>query len=798
MIARGLVWQSVALRSERFPFYRCLNSGGFDKNQGRYGGAILDFPVFDTESLYTNNSVHAVAPYFSQSFWMNPVKVYGLKALKMHAANHKIKATMALFENKSSNCSEFYIGLQHVRDRIEGLLTSLTANGFLVASNYLSALIVERIRTQIGIMRWETQDKCFQSRGKRAARNLWKAHTIALETRICNVLLKLKAKNSPQHVMEAFATESYIRWERYVCQLPGGKPPQGSEALAGDGEHGFIRELEGVVRQTNCRRYLACLPDVSAYLTEELQHMENAIFEAYMMEERDMQYMLSHFRQRWLNNFDYLTKIVRDFVVHMSLFREQNKDIDTWLTRFLEMSKHLTALRQYLTTDKKKEDPVAWRHMFLSIGKGSAARKTPSKNWANLVREQLCKMDGSIRAEFEAVVGILMAGSGTQAPHTLAKTFMEKYGGAGQHGGTAASPEAPGDPMDLVYDQGGDEAVTAAQALMTLAQDPNFNPNDRQSLHDIAQMAHEQAGRRRETRQEIQELQAQLKLIRYEKQNEDALHQAQEAVRHAQQERAKLERQIAGLHQLQHQHHQLHNYEGIHADLNVLQGMLVEMLDETNLRAMYASKILEDPAVAKKREWEQRLLETEIQNLRETERRYEEQATARIAQEQRARYAQEEPNQFGMETMCRARFPPTLEEDMLPQDLTKRKRTDDDRPRAKKPRFHTAALKTLIDDPPFIGGPVRVAGRPLPFTRSEQLEMPHGGLPEVRYPVEPLAVRGDAAINVVERVADAAERWGVVGLRSRYELPRGAVEALAAVADSEASGLPREPRRWGV
>lgn len=791
-MASGLSWQSVALRSERFPFYRCLDSGKEDQNQMRYGGPILDVPVYDSEALFTNNAVNAVVPYFQQNFWMNPVKVYGLKALKMHAAGHKMKATMAVFENKSSHCHQFYMGLQHVQHRIDGLIKILKMNEFLAAANYLNALIVERMRLPIGIMRWDTQATCFRARGERAARNLWKAHTIALETQVYNVYLKLRAKNSPEHKMRAFAAESYRRWERHVSHLPDGKPPKGSEALAGDGPDGFIQGLENVVKQFGCRRYLACIPDVSAYLSEEMQHLENAIFEVYMMKENETLHMLSRFRRSWFNNLDQLTTIVRSFVHHMSLFQGQHEDIGTWMTRFIEMARQYTILRQYLTADQKKLNPVTWRHMFLSIGKGNAARKTPSKNWANLVREQLCKMPGGVRAEFESVVNLVTAASGTQAPHTIAKTLREQYSG------TTILPEAPGAFMDLVNDLEVRPENIAAETLMRLTQDPGFNPEDGQTLQTIVQHAREHAARRHETRREIQQLQAELNGFRHALLNDDAAHQAREALRHAQQRRADFERQIAGLQQLQLQHHQLQNYEDIHMELNVLQDVLAELLDEVNLRELHANKVPEDPAVAEERTWEQRLLEAEIENLRDTERRHEEQEAARIAEEQRKRNAQGDQGQLGLASMFRARFPPTLEEDMLPLDLTKRKRSDDDGPRAKRPRFRTEALKTLIDEPPFIGGPVRIAGRPLPFTRSGQLDMPHGGLPEVRYPIEPLAVRGDAAINVVERMADAAERWGEMGVRSRYELPRGAVEALAAVADSEQSGLPRKPQEWGL
>ena len=48
--------------------------------------------------------------------------------------------------------------------------------------------------------------------------------------------------------------------------------------------------------------------------------------------------------------------------------------------------------------------------------------------------------------------------------------------------------------------------------------------------------------------------------------------------------------------------------------------------------------------------------------------------------------------------------------------------------------------------------------------------MPFGGLPEVKYEVEPLQVRCSAAIHVVERLANAVEKWGEMGVRQRYEV----------------------------
>ncbi|MBE3043228.1 hypothetical protein IMZ48_11780 [Candidatus Bathyarchaeota archaeon] len=752
----------------------------------------MDFPVYDSDYLSTNNSVNSMAPFFRQDFWTGPVKVYGLKALKMHTVSHKMKATMSSMENISSHCHIFYDGIENARKSIETHLEALEEHDLHVAVRYLKALIVERSRLHIGIVRWEAQEAQFKARSEREARNLRKAHTIALEAHLYRHHLKMKVDNSPGHKMREFAVDADRRWKNAVSRLPGGKPPKGSEALAGIGPDWFLQRLEIVVTSSGCRRYLASLPDVSAYMVDELQHLEQGIFEVYMMDESDMQHMLSRFRQRWFNNIDSLTRIARKFITDMSAFQGHHSDIGAWMTRFIEMSQRCTLLKQYLTTDQKKLNPVTWRQEFLTIGKGNAARKTPSKNWANLMREQLSNMPTIIRTEFEWIVGIVMTGTGSPAPHEVAQTMEEQYSGA-----TTIPPEAPGLFDDLVNEVGEDEDQIAAEALLALSQTPGFNPNDGQALKAIVQHSRAHAGRRRQTQSDIQQLQGDLNVMRHTLLNDNEAYQAREAVFHAKERRAELERKIMGLQKLQMQHHHLHEYDNIHAEINVYLAMLEEMLDEVNLRELHSNRLLEDPAVRGAREFEQRLLQAEIENYRDTERRTQAQELARIAEEQRQRGSQV-PNALGLLPKFRSRFPPTLEDDMVPLDLHKRKRGSDDGPAAKRPRFRAEALKTLIEDPPFIGGPVRIEGRPLPLDRSDQLEMPYGGLPEVRYPIEPLKVRGEAAVCVVERMADAVERWGEMGVRSRYEVPKGAVEALYAVASSERSGLPTEPGDWAA
>lgn len=781
----GLGKQTVALRAERFPFFKVLDRTIVDSSAFRYGGPLLDKPVYDSECVFVNAPVNDVAPWFRQDFWMNAVRLYSLTALKTVAADYKIKATGSVLENTTTFCIKFFEGMKHARGRIERVMELLVEHGFGVARNYLNALMVERIQLSIGIVRWDTQRRCFMERSLRVARDMIRNSTIALEARVCKTLLQLRARNEPEDRVQEFMARSYAQWQRRVSLLPGGRPPGGSEALVRNGPDGFSQGLEEVVRRSACRRYLAGLPDTLGYLSAELQQMEQAIFEAYMLDKREMQHMLERFRKHWSDVLDALTTLARDCINALSLFRGEHADVGDWMTRFLELVNQFTVLKRYVATDQKKLNPVAWRKMFLSIGKGNAARKTPSRNWANLVREELSKMPNALRAEFEGVVSLVMAYSKTP-PHLEATSITEQYSGA------AAQPEAPGAFMDLVRDLQVEPEHVAAENLMQLIQEPGFNANDAAALRSIVEKAREQAARRQETRNEIQGLENELDRIQQGLESNPA-YQAQEAVRYARERRDLLEGQIAGLQRLQMQHTQLQNHDKIHEEINQLQAVLEELLQEVNLRERYAEKVQEDPAVMREREFEQRLIEGEIQNLKEIERRSEENARARMAVEQREREAQAGPS-MTVPMMSRMGFPPTAE-DMLPQDATKRKREVSDEDASRRKRFRTEALRTLIEDPPFIGGPTRISGRPLPFSRCEQLEMPYGGLPEVRYEVEPLEVRGKTAIDVVERLAEAVERWEGMGFRQKYEVPRGAVEALDDVAGSESVGLPME-REW--
>ncbi|SPO01519.1 uncharacterized protein DNG_04192 [Cephalotrichum gorgonifer] len=754
----------------------------------RYGQAILDHPVYDADDLFIAMPVGPVSAIFQEAFWENAVKVYGLNALRVDATSHKMKATMGISENRTSHRSKFYAGLEAFKGRIDSLLQQLTVSGYHVAFYYVSALMVERIRLPITILRWTNQWKTMEARAQRIARDLWTARAIAMEIHTYNVSTKMQTDNAPEANIEAFITDMYGRWTQAVTYLPGGRPPRGSEELVDNGPSKFVEGIKKIMDKESCHRYLACLPAIHGYLCQELQRMEHGIFDVYSMGEYDAHTILSRFRLPWLKWLHHLTTLARSCIGHMSvcqsqpLFQDQHAELGRWTTKFLELANQYTFLKGYLTSDQKRLNPVMWRRMFLTVGRGNAARKTPSKRWAGVLGHQISKLDMRLRAEFEEVVKIIMSYSNEAPPHTLEKMLRD------QGSSYQLPPHAPGAFTDLLRDLDVEPQGIALDSVLELSRQQAFNPHDAGMLRNIAHQIGPLVQRRQETRARIHELEKQLGTIQTALHNHDPALRSQQAFQQAQERRAELENQIHGLQQLQLQHQYFHEKERVHQELNNVQAMLQEQLDEVNLREMRMNELQENPAVVEAREERDRNLQAQIERLQETERAHDEQVQRSILQESGA---------GAQPTDARWSVPPPAHLGMLPENRSKRAREEEaygqGAPAPKRRRLRTEVLQSLIDRPPFLGGPTGVAGGPRPLNRSVQLRTPHGGPAEVRYEVAPLEVQGRSHIEVVESMVNAVERWEEMGARQHYEVPRGAVGALAAVAGSTLAGLPTRP-----
>lgn len=754
-----LGFQSIALRSERFPFFRVHDKTKPDPNASRYCGPILDEPTYHVDELFANVPVRGVAPYFQESFWANGVGAYGLKALRMHAAKQEVKVTMSLLENRIGQYSRFYDGLEKVKGLVNGVCNRIKTGGYAVALNYLNALVVERLRFPMAIFRWEGQGALFRARTDRAARDLWTTRTLALERRTLKGFLEMRAEKTPGGMLSGFVAESYARWERYVSYLPYKRPPRGSETLEGKGPVRFIEALGEVVVRDGCKRYLASLPDAYAFLVEELQHLEHAIFDAYMLDAPETEHLLERFGETWSSHVDGLITTARAFASDIGHFSGEHHDLPHWAALLYQLGNQLASMKQYLIFEPDMTNPVTMRHLFLSIGRGNGARRTPSARWAIIVGEQVAKMPMDLKVQFEQVVQIVTQHTRELPPHKTVRRLRD------MGSENPLPPGARGAFADLVRELEEDPDVVSMEGLLQLAQTPQVDPADPEELR----MAVEQARRRQEMRAEIRDLQRALEGSREVRGRTDMVYQTQQAVLHAQRRCENIERQIAEL----KQHHTIQDQVRIRGEIGLLHGTLAEMLDEVKLRERHAERATRDAASEARMQWEGRV-EEEIRLLRRAEWEHEQQARGSGADGPRV-----DGGPFPPRSRKRRR------DDALEPEL-------ESKPNLKRKQLRAQTVRSLLKEPPFLGGPTRIAGHPLPFGRSAQLRMPHGGLPVIRYEAKPLAVGGSAAIDIVEGMADTVERWREMGARQQYVIPKGAVEALAAVAGSERSGLPRE------
>lgn len=721
---------------------------------------------------------------------------YGLKALRMHAAMQEVKVTMSLLENRIGEYSKFYSGLENVKGLVNGICNRLRAGGHAVARNYLNALIVERLRFPMAVLRWEKQEALLRARSHRAAPDLWTSKTIALERRILKTFLEMCAQGTPEGMISGFVAESHRAWGYHVARLPGRRPPKGSEALAGTDPVQFIKALGAVVAGVGCKRYLACLPDAYAFLVEELQHLEHAVFDAYMLDDAETAGLLGRFGGAWSSYVDGLTTICRAFASDIGLFIGESDDLPHWASLLQQLATQFATMKQYLVFEADMVNPTAMRHLFLSMGRGNGARKTPSARWAVIVGEQVAKMPVELKVQFEQVVQLVTQHTGELPPHKRVQRLRD------MGSENALLVGAPGAFGDLVRELEEDPEVAATEVLMQYSLSPGADDPDMEGLRTAVR----RVDRKRELRDEIRQLETALEGSREVRGREDEVYRTQQSVLHAKRRCEAFERQVEELEQRLVQHQTAEEQVRLRRRISVLNRMLAETLDEVKRREGHAARAMRDPASEARIKWEGRVKD-ELQLLRREDWELEREGLAaspgvqssgvsgprvdksafppRFSKRRRAEaFKSEGESGPGPKRRCRHAPEPEPEPELTSRPRHKHKR---------KKQLRSHVIRSLLKDPPFLGGPTRIAGRPLPFGRSAQLRMPHGGLPDVRYEVKPLQVGGPAAIDLVEALADAVEEWKEMGKRQRYMVPKGAVEALAAVAGSERSGLPTEP-----
>lgn len=786
-----LGFQSIALRSERFPFFRVHDKSKRDPNASRYCGPILDTPTYHADELFANVPVNTVAPYFQESFWTNGVGAYGLKALRMHAAKQDVKVTMSLLENRIGDSNKFYEGLENVKGPINSVCRRLRAGGYSVALNYLNALVVERQRFPMALLRWQRQDALFRARSHRAAADLWTAKTLALERRTLNTFLEMRAQGTPEGMLSGFVAESHGTWERHVACLPGNRPPRGSEALSGNSPVRFIEELGGVVAGGGCKRYLEALPESYAFFVEELQHLEHAVFDAYMLDDPETEALLEKFGGTWSTHVDGLIALCHAFACDVTQFGSEHHDLTHWVSLFQQLTTQFENIKQYLVFEGDTVNPIAMRHLFFSIGRSDGARKTPSARWAVIVGDQVAKMPIELKVQFEQVVQILTQHTRELPPHKRVRKLRD-MGSENQ-----LPPGAPGAFDDLVKEVEDDPEVAASEVVMQFSRTPGTNDADLEALRTAVQ----KADRKRELRDEIRQLERALQGSREVRGREDEVYKTQQSLLHAQRRHKNTESQIEDLKQRLAQQRTTEEQARIRGEIGLLEGTLAAMRDEVKLREGHAARATMDPVSEARIKWEERVME-ELKLLR------------------REVWELERDSLMGTGSGAGSSGSgPRVDERMFPPQSRKRRRNEafesegESRPMPKrrkrglpspepvvpckpmrKRQLHSRVLRSLLKNPPFFGGPTSIEGCPLPFGQSKkQFRRLQEGLPDVRYEAKSLRVRGPAAIDLVEALADTVEGWKEMGVRQEHMIPKGAVDALAAVAGSERSGLPTEP-----
>ncbi|KAF7542344.1 hypothetical protein G7Z17_g11649 [Cylindrodendrum hubeiense] len=353
---------------------------------------ILSRPKYRTEQYSHFLRIGDIQKYFTEEFWQNSVKRYGMAAMRDPSKKpHKVFFAPESCQNSDSILCETGLEPKYVRDWMNDYLNELHDEGKHTLDTYLRMLISESC--SFGLM----TKRLIKDRQMRASTE-WPwlksaKFNIMLLTELRGHLIMLSSKPEDQKL--AGIENEYLRWMK-LAKSAGAWPDENSQRCH-DSLDAFRHVVSHISTSNHNDRIIPNLMDMVNYLESEREYQESMLCELYRLPSE----IWIHYKHGFEKHYEFCKIHANLILKALSSIVTLANDIDTWMpswsgewrARIQSLATAFTNIKRLLELDSA-DVCEGWRDLLATVPMLRKCRRQPHQQWFFLAKKEMLSLTG--------------------------------------------------------------------------------------------------------------------------------------------------------------------------------------------------------------------------------------------------------------------------------------------------------------------------------------------------------------------------------------------------------------------
>lgn len=353
---------------------------------------VLSKPKPRTEQYAHFLRINDVQQYFTEEFWQNSVKKYGMAAMRNPSKKpHKVFFAPETCRNNAALFRESGLGPREVREWMVNYLYDLDQDGKSTLNTYLRTLISEACN--FGLM-----TKRFLKDKKMRTGTEW----LWLKTGKFALMLVLELRGhviglstSPEEKKLASINQEYSRWMQLATSA-GAWPDEQSQRCHGS-VYTFRQSVFDISVSDHNDRIVSKLMDLANYLEAEREHQESMLCELYKLPSQ----FWVHYKRGFEGHYEFwkhhTTLILRSLSTIMQMANDIHPCIPTWggewRARLQSLATAFTNIQRLLELDNKTVCEN-WRDLLVTVPMLRKCRRQAHQRVFPFAKKEMLNLTG--------------------------------------------------------------------------------------------------------------------------------------------------------------------------------------------------------------------------------------------------------------------------------------------------------------------------------------------------------------------------------------------------------------------